>query len=149
MSISKLVLFGNDPRCSRCNKFKPEWDSKSFVDFAKTIGAERIDAGMTKFPTVYNSWMVKAKSFKVTFKVFPYLMIIDGNGKLLGHFDPSGKASTVITKIKVLCPDCCTDGTCTPDVPPVVEPPVVDMVTCPTCNGTGKVKKTKITRNRK
>jgi hypothetical protein len=143
MSIGKLVLFGNDPKCSRCNKFKPEWNSKAFVDFAKTVGAERIDAGMTLDKKTYDIWMAKAKVLKVKVVAFPDLMILDKAGKVIGHFTPSGTAKSVIDKIKKLCPDCCTDGSCEIEVPPVVVPPVIDdMVVCPTCNGTGKVKKT-------
>jgi len=143
MSISKLVLFGNDPKCSRCNKFKPSWDSKAFVDFADSVGAERIDAGMTKFRKVYDTWMAKAKALNVKVVAFPDLMILDGDGKVLGHFNPSGTAASVIAAIKALCPDCCTDGVCDPRVPPVVVPPLADdMVICTKCNGTGKVKKT-------
>lgn len=131
LGIGKLVLIGNDPKCSRCNAFKPTWDDKKFIAFAKVQGVEMIDAGQARFPIIYNTWMANAKKLKVTVKAFPDLIILDKAGKLIGHYNPKGDVPTTITTIKKICADYCNGNECTP-----IEP---KTIVCPNCNGTGKI----------
>lgn len=155
MGIGKLVLIGNDPKCSRCVTFKKNvWDKADFAEFAKDNGAEMIDAGYTNYPAVYKKWVSKLVKAGTTIQ-FPLLFVLDKNDKVLGSVEKiSGTVASVIKWIKGVCPDCCTDGSCSDDGTCVGGyqvcstcagkktakcPTCGTKKTCWTCKGKGKV----------